>query len=163
MIDFIYLFLTKPRRKIGEDRKRHNGMFTYIKKKKPLKSHWTRNKLNNFFYGYISQEKKRNSRSKSEVPNRQASINVGILYLGFKIKSTCQYFTGSSHRNKIKRHATHQILHALFVSFQTRSPRYLPQTHIYLWTFLSHFLFELIGKESWGGRELHLSTCFLGG
>jgi hypothetical protein len=39
MIDFIYLFLTKPRRKIGEDRKRHNGMFTYIKKKtfeKPL-------------------------------------------------------------------------------------------------------------------------------
>jgi hypothetical protein len=34
MIDFIYLFLTKPRRKIGEDRKRHNGMFTYIKKKK---------------------------------------------------------------------------------------------------------------------------------
>jgi hypothetical protein len=34
MIDFIYLFLTKPRRKIGEDRKRHNGVFTYKKKKK---------------------------------------------------------------------------------------------------------------------------------
>jgi hypothetical protein len=38
MIDFIYLFLTKPRRKIGEDRKRHNGVFTYKKKtfEKPL-------------------------------------------------------------------------------------------------------------------------------